>query len=476
MQQLQCATRQPSTKWALAGLSLTMLMPSLATSTANVALPSLAHTFAASFQATQWVVLAYLLTVTALVVVAGRVGDVVGRRRLLLAGTTVFASGSLLCGLAPSFELLIVARVIQGGGAAVMTVLTMALVGTVVATERSGRAMGLLGTMSAVGTTLGPAVGGVLIAWAGGMAIFFINLPLAAAALVIVVKTLPQDPPRDGGNSQRFDLAGMALLAASLICYALALTWGRGQFGFVNVAILVAAIAAIAGFVTIEARAPSPLIRLDMFRNRALVAGLSTSTIVVTVMMSTLIVGPFYLAGVIGLDPARAGLVLAVGPLVAAIAGVPAGRLVDSFGTEHATLGGLAVMAAGAAALSMVSPAFGVAGYLAPIVVITSGYGLFQAANNTALMAGTSSTERGVVSGMVNLSRNLGLVTGASAMGAVFAWGTGSADIVSAGPVAVVAGAHASFAAAAVLLGLSLVIAFRATRGDPQPVTLENAS
>jgi len=476
MQQDSRATRQSSTKWALAGLSLTMLMPSLATSTANVALPSLAKTFAVSFQAAQWIVLAYLLTVTALVVVAGRVGDIIGRRPLLLAGTTVFAGGSLLCSLAPSFELLIVARVVQGSGAAVMMALTMGLVSTVVPAERTGRAMGLLGAMSAVGTTLGPALGGVLIAWAGGTSIFLVNLPLAALALGIVFRTLPQDPQRDGDRSPHIDLAGMSLLAAALIGFTLALTRGRGEFDLASVVILVTAIIAGALFVVVEARAPSPLIRLDMLRNRGLVAGLATSAIVSTVMMSTLIVGPFYLALAVRLDPASAGLVLAIGPLVAAMVSVPAGRVVDGIGTERAALGGLGSMAAGAAALSIVTPASGVAGYLVPIVVMTSGYALFQAANNTAVMANASLTERGVVSGMLNLSRNLGLVTGASAMGAVFAWGTGSADIVSAEPQVLAAGMHATFAAAALLVGMSLVMAIRAPRGDPQPSPLENAS
>ncbi len=474
MQQVPSTTRQPSIRWALAGLSLTMLMPSLATSTVNVALPSLARTFASSFQATQWIVLAYLLTVTALVVVAGRLGDIVGRRRLLLAGTAVFAGGSLLCGLAPGLELLIVARVVQGSGAAVMMALTVAFVGAVAPSERTGRAMGLLGTMSAVGTTLGPAVGGVLIAWAGSTAIFVINLPLAAAALAIISRTLPQDLPRE--SSPRLDLAGMALLAISLTGYALSLTLGGGELGVANVATLIFAIGTSAGFVAVEIRTPSPLIKLDLFCDRALISGLSTSMIVSTVMMATLIVGPFYLARVVGLDPASAGLALAIGPLVAAMTGVPAGRLVDGFGVERGTLSGLFAIAAGTAALSMLPAGLGIAGYLVPIVIMTAGYGLFQAANNTAVMAGTSPGQRGVVSGMLNLSRNLGLVTGASAMGSVFAWGTSSADVVSATPVAVVAGMHASFAMATILVGVSLIIAFRASRVNGQRRAVENAS
>ncbi|WP_257558178.1 MFS transporter [Sphingobium sp. CFD-2] len=469
MQLAPTAVRQPAPGWTLAGLSLMMLMPSLSSSTANVALPSLARRFAASFQATQWIILAYLLTVTALVVLAGHLGDIFGRRRLLLAGIVVFATGSLLCAMAPGLELLIAGRVIQGSGAAFMMALTMAFVGTVVPAKRTGRAMGLLGTMSAIGTTLGPALGGGLIAWAGSTAIFLINLPLAAVAAISVLKALPQDPPRGAAMSPRLDMTGMALLAATLTSLTLAMTLGRGQFGFVNLAVLAAAIGTGAVFLAIEARAASPLIRLDLLRNRALVAGLSTSIIVSTVMMTTLIVGPFYLARVVALDPAGTGLAMATGPFVAAIAGVPAGRLVERIGVRSAVIAGLAAMAAGATALSIILPAFGIAGYLAPIVVMTAGYGLFQAANSTAVMAGTTPGERGIVSGMLNLSRNLGLVVGASAMGAVFAWGIGSADIISAEPVAVATGTRASFAAAAILVVLSLVIARRATRANGQP-------
>jgi MFS family permease len=174
-------------------------------------------------------------------------------------------------------------------------------------------------------------------------------------------------------------------------------------------------------------------------------------------MMATLIVGPFYLAKVIGLGPATAGLVLAVGPLVAAMAGVPAGRLVDLVGTERAAIAGLVALATGAAVLSVVPSAFGIAGYVAPIVVMTSGYGLFQAANNTKIMTGTSLAERGVVSGVLNLSRNLGLVTGASAMGAVFAWGTAARDVVTASPGAIVTGMHATFVVAGLLIAGALV-------------------
>lgn len=164
--------------YALAGLALSVLLSSLATSIANVALPSLADAFNASFQAVQWVVIIYLIVITALIVGAGRLGDLVGRKKLLLVGISLFTLASLLSGMAPTLWLLTAARALQGLGAAIMMALTMAFVGETVPKEKAGSAIGLLGTMSAIGTALGPSLGGVLIAGLGWQAIFFINLPL----------------------------------------------------------------------------------------------------------------------------------------------------------------------------------------------------------------------------------------------------------------------------------------------------------
>src|SRR4249919_3727338 len=173
---------------ALLAMSLTMLLSSLGTSIANVALPTFVHALDASFQAVQWIVLAYLLAVTTFVVSVGRLGDLWGRRRLMLAGIGLFTVASAACAGATGLWMLIAARVVQGLGAAIMMALTMALVGEAVPKSRAGSAMGLLGTMSAVGTALGPSLGGVLIAASGWPAIFLINLPLGCVALILAYR------------------------------------------------------------------------------------------------------------------------------------------------------------------------------------------------------------------------------------------------------------------------------------------------
>src|SRR5581483_2702073 len=400
---------------ALTSLSLSMLLSSLDTSIANVALPALAAAFHASFQPVQWIVLAYLLAVTALIVSAGRLGDVLGRRRLFLAGIFTFTASSVLCGLAPSLRLLIAARALQGTAAAVMMALTVALVSETVPAGQTGRAMGLLGTMSAVGTALGPSLGGLLIAQFGWRSIFLINAPLGLAALLLAARYLPFDCP---AQTTKFDHAGTLLLAITLGSYALAVTTRHGH---ADIRLLLFALIAAIFFIAVEAKTASPLLRLEMLRETKLSVSLAMSAIVSTVMMATLVTGPFYLSRTLGLGAARVGLVMSAGPLVAALTGIPAGRLADRFGTARMTAIGLAGIALGAFAQSLMPAAFGVAGYILPIIVMTSHYALFQTANNTAIMSGVRGDQRGVISGMLSLSRNAGLITGASVMGAVFA-------------------------------------------------------
>ncbi|MET9612304.1 MFS transporter [Kitasatospora indigofera] len=453
-----------SVRWVLAGLSLSVLLSSLGTSIANVGLPAMAHAFGASFQAVQWIVLAYLLAVTTLIVSVGRLGDLTGRRRLLLAGIALFTAASVLCGLAPALWLLIAARAAQGVGAAVMMALTMAFVGETVPKGRTGRAMGLLGTMSAIGTALGPSLGGVLIPGLGWRAVFLVNAPLGLLALLLTRRHLPVDPPRPTTGRPRFDHAGTVLLALALGAYALAMTLGRGSFGALTVALLTAAALGAGLFLRVESRAASPLVRPAVFRDPVLSSSLAMSALVSTVMMATLVVGPFYLSRGLGLGAAPVGLALSAGPLVAAVAGVPAGRVADRLGAGRTTVLGLTAVATGCLALALLPARSGVVGYLAPVVVVTAGYAVFQTANNTAVMAEVHPDRRGVVSGMLNLSRNLGLVTGASVLGAVFALASASADVTTARPDAVATGMRTTFAVAAALIVVALVVALAGRR------------
>ena len=224
-------------------------------------------------------------------------------------------------------------------------------------------------------------------------------------------------------------------------------------------ALLLAAVLGAGLFVQAQKRAVSPLVRMDLFRDAHLRAALTMGALVSTVVMATLVVGPFYLARGLGLDAAMVGLVLSTGPLAAALTGVPAGKLADRFGAQRMTAVGLAVALVGCAALALLPNALGIPGYIGPIVLVTVGYALFQTANNAAVMAGVRADQRGVISGLLGLSRNLGLVTGASLMGAVFAYAVAVPDITAAQPEAVAWGLRVAFAVAAVLVAVALVLA-----------------
>ena len=452
----ESAERTPPARWALASLSLSVLMSSLDTSIANAGLPTLAQAFNASFQSVQWVVLAYLLAITTLIVSAGRLGDLFGRRRLLLAGIVLFTASSAQCGFAPTLGILIAARAVQGLGAAVMMALTMALVSAMVPGAKTGSAMGLLGMMSALGTTLGPSLGGLLIAGLNWRAIFLINVPLGLLNLLLARRFLPVDRPTLHEVRAGFDPLGTLLLALTLAAYALAMTLGRGHFGTLNLALLLAAGVGLALFVGVEGRVSSPLLRLAMFREPVRRTSFALSALVSTVMMATLVVGPFYLSRALGFNAAAVGLILSVGPLVAALVGLPAGRLVERFGPQRMTRIGLIGMATGCYALALIPPLFCLAGYLLPIIVLTASYAVFQVANNTAVMTDVRPDQRGVVSGMLSLSRNLGLITGASVMGAVFTFAAATSDITTAPPEAVAIGMRITFAVAAALIGVAL--------------------
>ncbi len=379
-------------------LALAMLLAALGTSIANIALPALAQAFAAPFAQVQVVVVAYLAALTVSVVVAGRLGDRYGLKPMLMAGLTVFALASLLCALAPSLWLLVAARLLQGVGAAFLMTLAMALMRQSAGEARLGRAMGLLGTVSALGTALGPALGGLLMPLTGWRGLFWVQLPLAVLALVLARTALPDTPRRE--------------------------------------------------------RAASP--PLFAVLNRRLAPNLIVNTLVAAVLMATLVVGPFYLGLGLGLKDALVGAVMAIGPAISIVSGVPSGRLVDAWGSGRVLVLGLALLAAGAFFLAVLPGVLGVAGYVGAIIVLTPGYQLFQAANNTAVLADVPADRRGTVSGLLNLSRNIGLILGASLLGGVFAFGAGTEDLLHAKPAAIAAGMQLTFLLAGGLMIVAL--------------------
>jgi MFS family permease len=251
-----------------------------------------------------------------------------------------------------------------------------------------------------------------------------------------------------------FDYLGTAVLVFTLAVYALAMTLE----GFTLILLLLSLCGA-GLFIAVEMKAKAPLIRLSLFADSRLGSSLALTLLVTTVMMTTLVVGPFYLSRGLGLGSTVVGLALSVGPLLAACGGVPAGRLVDRFGARRVVPGALLGMVGGCSLLALLPMSFGLPAYLLPMALIASSYALFQAANNTGLMATVSQDQRGVVSALLGLSRNLGLITGAAVMGAVFALATG--DPTQAPAEVIGRGLHSTFGVAAALMIMALIVNWR---------------
>ncbi|MEF9674654.1 MFS transporter [Pectobacterium aroidearum] len=368
-------------------LALAILSASLGTSIANITLPTLTETFSAPFAQVQAVVIAYLAAMALSVVIAGRLGDRYGLKPVFVAGLGLFAVASLLCAIAPHLWQLIGARALQGIGAAFLMTLGMALLRQTAGENHVGRAMGILGTVSALGTALGPSVGGLLLTAAGWRSLFWVQIPLVTIVLLLAFTQLPDTPVNK--KAQRSD-------------------------------------------------APST-------RKISLLPPLTINAAIASVMMTTLIVGPYYLGLGLGLQETQVGVVMAIGPAIAIFCGIPSGRLVDIWGFGRALTGGITLVVTGTFMLAILPNLFGVAGYILAIIVLTPGYQLFLAANNTATLAEVPGHQRGTVSGLLNLSRNLGLIAGASLMGQVFSLGVGTEDFVHATPAALANGMQLTF-------------------------------
>ncbi|MDF5733758.1 MAG: MFS transporter, partial [Rhizonema sp. PD38] len=253
--------------WAMLGEGLGVLMFTIDTSIVNIALPTLVRVFHTNFATIQWVVLSYLLVVTAVVLGAARLGDMLGKKPLYLGGLILFTISSLLCGLAPGDYWLIGFRALQGLGAVMISALGAAIVTEVFPHSERGRALGIIGAVVSLGVALGPTVGGLLINISGWRTIFLVNVPIGIFASFVVLRSVP--PSVRNNNKQRFDWLGALIMTVILVCFAVGMTEGQNH-GFTNsrtLGLLAIAAVCLVSFLWIESHITQPMLDLQMFRN-----------------------------------------------------------------------------------------------------------------------------------------------------------------------------------------------------------------
>ncbi|HEY9721997.1 MAG TPA: MFS transporter [Oscillatoriaceae cyanobacterium] len=416
------ASQAPSSGrwWVLVAVGTGTFMSALDGSVVNTILPILNRAFHGGVAGVEWVVTIYLLVVSGLLLSFGRVGDLFGHKPIYVSGLFIFGIGSALCGAAPSLDWLVGFRALQAIGAAMLFANSPAILTTNFPAAERGRALGLQATMTYLGLTTGPSLGGWLAQTLSWRAVFYINVPVAVVTLLLTWRFVPWVRPAK--RPPPFDFVGAGVFLVGLTLLLLALNQGHA-WGWLSPATLgtaAAAIALLAGFVRLELRNDSPMLDLRLFRSRVFSGATLSAVFNYVGVFGLLFLIPFYLIQGRGMTPASAGLLMTAQPVVMAVVAPISGALSDRVGTRWPAVIGMALMAAGFWAMAGLGPTTDVLGIAWRLALVGLGTGIFISPNNSALMGAAPRNEQGVAGGVLATARNVGMVLGVGVAGAIF--------------------------------------------------------
>ncbi|HEY8486325.1 MAG TPA: MFS transporter, partial [Limnochordales bacterium] len=403
------------------------LMAPLDGSIVSIALPSITAELHAALTTVEWVAAGYLLVISSLLLMWGRLADMYGHRPVYLAGFAVFALGSALCGAAPTVGWLIAFRMVQAVGAGMMMATGPAIVADSFAPSERPRALGINTMVVALGLALGPALGGFLTRHLGWRWIFYVNLPVAAAGILWAARVLPRRR-RSAARGEPFDPWGALLLFAGLGAVLLAISQGErwGWASWATVGLLALGAVGLAAFVALEQRLSSPLVDLRLFRDRVFVLANVSGLLNFMAQFSVTFLMPFYLQNVLRLPADRAGLVMLGFPAALALSAPLAGVLAGRVSAPALAAAGMGVLCAGIWSMSRLSSHLGPGDLFLRLAVVGAGAGLFQTPNSDTVMGRVPRHRLGVAGGLWASMRNIGMVLGIALGAAVFAARAGS--------------------------------------------------
>lgn len=418
---------------AIAGISISLFMMNLDTSIVSVGLPTMIKSLKTTFTSAQWFVLVYLLVLTALITAAGRLGDMVGKKKLYLAGIAIFTLASLLCGIANSATLFILFRGVQGLGAALILALSMALATELTPKNQLGKTMGVLSTITALGIAGGPTIGGLLLSAFGWQSMFLVNVPFGIIAYGLGYKYITNTP---GKKRTGIDWPGILLLAITLSSYCIGMTMieKNGLRQPIVLTSLALTVIGLFAFIQLEKRIAHPLINLMIFKNRLITKNLLATVLVYTVIITTVILPPFYLSKAGAYSPLQVGLMMSFGPLLTVALSIYAGKIADKYGARNVMFYAVLTIAIGCFCMSTIAPGENITGYLWRIGIIALGLNFFKTPNNTVVMEAAQADQRGLLSGFLSLSRIVGQITGTTVMGVIFAVLSGVSNAAKTNP------------------------------------------
>jgi EmrB/QacA subfamily drug resistance transporter len=402
----------PTRAWLVLGvMSMLQFFLAVDVTVVNIALPSIGADFGVDGHALTWVVVGYTITGGGLLMLGGRLGDLLGHRRTLLVGTTLFGAASLLAGLAPSFATLVVARLVQGAGEAVALPAAMATIVLMFPEgPRRSRALSVWAALASGGLVLGFALSGIITAHLGWRWIFLISLPFILVVLVAASVLMQADRPASPERA-RLDLLGALLLTTCPLLFACAAVEAGepGTSPWVSLAALAGAVMAAAGFVRVESRSPNPLVPLTFFANRARLRANLTTMLLSGALSTSFLLFAFYLQDRLGIGPLEAGLImlpLAVAMIAASIL-VP--RLMGRWGARACVLTGLAATAGAMTVIALAAALGGGAAWLLPaMLLIGAGMGFGLVGLQYLAVSGTTGEDAGIASGVQRAVDQLG--------------------------------------------------------------------
>jgi EmrB/QacA subfamily drug resistance transporter len=440
----------------------------------NVALPSIQEGLHFSPADLQWVVNAYTLVFGGFLLLGGRAADLLGRKRLFIAGIVVFSAASLLNGLAQSSTMLIIGRGIQGLGGAMVSPAALSIITTtfIDRSERT-RALGVWSAIAAAGAAVGLLMGGVLTDLASWPWIFIVNVPVGIASVVLALRYIPES--RIDTEHRTFDLLGASTVTTALLVIVFAIVkaqpWGWGSPK--TIGLLAVGVALLGAFVAIERRSKAPLMRLDIFRIRTLATGDGAMLLVASAMFGMFFFASLYVQEILGYSPLRAGLAFLPVTVGMIIGSVVAQQLIKRLGIRNVAVAGITLAAIGMVVLTGLPVNGSYAADLLPgLLPLSIGMGLTFVPVTLLGTSGVSGDDAGLASGLFNTSQQVGGSLGLAILSTLAASQTTS--LLSGGGIAAhtataqlaarVSGYHVAFAAAAVMLVAAAVILMVALR------------
>jgi EmrB/QacA subfamily drug resistance transporter len=406
--------------WTLGAMCFALFMIMLDNTVVNVALPSIQDDLGASLSGLEWTVNAYTLTFAVLLVTGGRLGDILGRRRMFLFGVVVFALSSAAIGLAPDQAALVAGRAIQGVGAAFMMPATLSIITVTFPPEERGKAIGTWAGVSALALAIGPVVGGALTEYVSWRAIFFLNLPVAVAAVAVTLFATRES--RDETTTHSIDWPGIAALSTGLTALVLALVegnaWGWGSPEIV--ALLLVAVAGLVGFAQLEPRVREPMVEFRLFRSRTFLGANAVAFIVSFAMLAIFFFVALYMQNLLGYSPVEAGVRFLPTTLMIVLVAPIAGRLADRVGPRPLIVTGLTLTTIALLIQTRIDVDTGYGLLLPSFVIMGVGIALVMSPMSTAAMNSVVPQKAGVASGILSMSRMVGATFGVAAIGALF--------------------------------------------------------